>query len=293
MNRIRPKLKKLLYPGLPWVLLLAVLCSVLLFLTFTRGLEEPPFAYVSYVLSAYALTIAVAEAVRLGKAIRRKLYDTPITNRYLTDAFFRVRVGLRFSLLVSLFYAGFRLVSAVIYSSFWEGALAFYYMLLCGVRVNLIRQVPTSSDTADYERELRTYRATGILLMILDIALGGIAVQIVRKGQSYDYAGYLIFAVGFYAFYCLILSSVNTVKYRKFKSPVLSSAKAVNLTTALVSMFSLETAMVNRFGEDMQFRELMTTATATAVYVLVLAIAIFMVIQSGKKLKSYQQEGQR
>nr|WP_325195013.1 hypothetical protein [uncultured Oscillibacter sp.] len=285
MNRIWPKLKKLLYPGLPWVILLALLGSVLLFLTFIRGLEETPFAYVSYVLSAYALTIAVAEAVVLGKAIRRKLYDTPLTNRYLTDAFFRVRAGLQLSLLVSLFYAGLRLINAVIYSSFWEGALAFYYILLCGVRVNLIRQVPASSDAADYGKELRTYRATGALLMILDIALGGIAVQIVRKGHSYNYAGYLIFVMGFYAFYCLILSSVNTVKYRKFKSPVLSAAKAVNLTTALVSMFSLETAMVNRFGEDTQFRDFMTAATAFAVCALVLVIAAYMVIRSGQTLK--------
>lgn len=292
MNRIWPKLKKLLYPGLPWVILLAVLGSVLLFFTFARGLEDTPFAYVSYVLSAYALTIAVAEAVLAGRAVRRKLYETPITNRYLTDAFFRVRVGLHLSLLVSLFYAGFKLISAVIYASFWEGALAFYYILLCGVRMNLIRRFPASGDMANYGKELRTYRATGILLMILDIALGGIAIQIVRKGQSYDYAGYLIFAVGFYAFYCLILSSVNTVKYRKFQSPVLSAAKAVNLTTALVSIFSLETAMVNRFGEDMRFRERMTAATAFAVCVLVLAIAIFMVVRSGQKINRDQQEVQ-
>lgn len=288
MNRIWPKLKKLLYPGLPCVILLVALSSVLLFFTFTGGLEDTPFAYVSYVLSAYALTIAVAEAIIAGRTIRRKLYDTPITNLYLTDAFFRVRVGLQLSLLVSLFYAGFRLINAVIGASFWEGALAFYYILLCGVRVNLIRQVPVSGGAADYGKELRTYRTTGMLLMMLDIALGGIAVQIVRKGHSYDYGGYLIFAVGFYAFYCLILSSVNTVKYRKFKSPVLSAAKAVNLTTALVSIFSLETAMVNRFGEDMQSRDFMTAATALVVCMLVLAIAVFMVVQSGRKLRKLQ-----
>lgn len=293
MNRIWPKLKKILFPGLPCVILLAALGCAFLFLTFSKGLEDTPFAYASYVLSAYALTIAVAAAVPAVRAIRRKLYDTPVTNRYLTDAFFRVRVGLQLSLLVSLFYAGFKLISAVIYASFWEGALAIYYVLLCGVRVNLIRQVPASGKPANYREELRTYRATGVLLIILDIVLGGIAVQIVRKGQSYDYPGHLIFAVGFYAFYCLILSTVNTVKYRKFKSPVLSAAKAVNLTTALVSMFSLETAMVNRFGEDMQFRELMTAATASAVCVLVLAIAACMVIQSGRKRKSYQQEDPR
>lgn len=293
MTGVRSNWKKLLYPGLLWVLSLDVLGGVLLFLTFARGLEDTPLAYAAYVLSAYALTVTVAGAVLAGKSIRRKLYATPITSRYLTDAFFRVRTGLRVSLLVSLFYAGFRLVSAVIGSSFWEGALAFYYILLCGVRWNLIRQAPTSGGGTDRRRELRAYRTTGVLLMILDIALGGIAVQIVRKGQSYDYPGSLIFAMGFYAFYCLILSGVNMVRYRKFRSPVLSAAKAVNLTTALVAMFSLETAMVNRFGGEMESREFMTTMTALVVCVLVLAIAISMVVRAGRILKSNQQEDRR
>lgn len=288
MSHRWPKLKTLLCPGLPWVILLAALGSVLLFLTFARGLEDTPFAYGAYVLSAYALIVTVAEAAAAGRAVRRKLYESPITNRYLTDAFFRVRAGLHLSLLVSLFYGVFKLVCAVIYASFWEGALALYYILLCGVRANLIRRFPASGQAADYGAELRAYRATGILLVLLGMALGGIAAQIVREGQSYDYAGTLIFAAGFYTFYCLILSSVNAVKYRKFKSPVLSAAKAVNLTTALVSVFSLETAMVDRFGDDPRFRERMTAATALAVLALVLALAASMVIRSGRSMKNLQ-----
>lgn len=293
MKRIGPQLRKWLYPGLPWVIFLVVLSGALLALIFTQGLEDTPAAYVSYVLSAYALTVTVAESVTAVKAIRRKLYDTPLTNRYLTDAFFRVRVGLRLSFVINLLYAAFKLLCAVRDSSFWDGALALYYFLLCGVRMNLIRKVPASRDTSQDKRELLAYRATGIFLMLLDIALGGIAVQIVRNGQSYHYAGTLIFAAGFYAFYCLILSSVNTVKYRKFNSPVLSAAKAVNLTTALVSIFSLETAMLDQFSDDMRFREVMTAATASAVCVLVLAIAVFMVIWSGRKLGQLQMRNEK
>ncbi len=286
----RPKLKKLLCPSLLWVAVLAVLGGVMLFITFSRGIENTPFAYVSYVTSFYALVILTAQVVTGGKAVRRKLYDTPLTNRYLTDAFFRVRVGLHVSLLVSLAYAVLRLVSAVRFSSFWDGALALYYMLLCGVRVYLILGLSKKGDAASYRRELHTYRTTGFFLITLSLALNMIAVQIVRAGQTYRYQGTLIFAVGFYTFYCLILSSINTVKYRKFKSPVLSAAKAVNLTTALVSIFSLETAMLDQFGDDPEFQRGMTAGTALAVCTMVLAIAVFMVIQSGRKLKSTKED---
>lgn len=286
----RPKLKKLLCPGLLWVAVLAVLGGVMLYITFSKGREDTPFAYVSYVISFYALVILTAQVVTGGKAVRRKLYDTALTNRYLTDAFFRVRVGLHVSLLVSLAYAALRLVSAVRFSSFWDGALALYYMLLCGVRVYLILGLSKKGDAASYRHELHTYRTTGFFLITLSLALDIIAVQIVRAGQTYRYQGTLIFAVGFYTFYCLILSSINTVKYRKFKSPVLSAAKAVNLTTALVSIFSLETAMLDQFGDDPEFQRWMTAGTALAVCTMVLAIAVCMVIQSGRKLKSTKED---
>lgn len=288
MKQIGPKLRRWLYPGLPWVIVLVILSSLMLVLVFTKNLEDTPVAYVSYVLSAYALAVAVAEMIAAVKAFRRKLYDTPLTNRYLTDAFFRVRVGLRLSFAINLVYAAFKLLCAVRDSSFWDSALALYYFLLCGVRINLIREMPASRNASNEKRELLTYRTTGIFLMILDIALGGIAVQIVRNGRSYHYTGTLIFAAGFYAFYCLILSSINTVKYRKFNSPVLSAAKAVNLTTALVSIFSLETAMLDQFGDDMRFQEIMTAATASTVCILVLAIAVYMVIRSGLRVRKLE-----
>lgn len=288
----RPILKKLLYPGLLWVILLAVLGGVMLFITFSKSMENTPFAYIAYVLSAYALVVVVAEAVTGGKALRRKLYDMPMTNRYLTDAFFRVRVGLHVSLLVSVAYAVLRLINAVRFSSFWDGALALYYLLLCGVRVYLILGLAKDRNVVSYRHELYTYRTTGFFLVTLSLALDIIAVQIVRAGQGYRYQGYLIFAMGFYAFYCLILSSINTVKYRKFKSPVLSAAKAVNLTTALVSMFSLETAMLDQFGDDPEFQTWMTAGTAIAVCTMVLAIAVFMVIGSGKNLRAAKEDNQ-
>ena len=54
------------------------------------------------------------------------------------------------------------------------------------------------------------------------------------------YAGFKLDCAVRYASFAVI----NTVKYRKFHSPVLCAAKTVNLTTALVSMFNLETVMI-------------------------------------------------
>lgn len=119
-----------------------------------------------------------------------------------------------------------------------------------------------------------------------DLALSVIATQIVWDGYGYNYPGTLIYVVALHAFHSLILSAVNAVKFRKLHSPVLSAAKAVNLTTAVVSIFSLETAMLTQFGSDQaEFRLLMTACTAVSVCVIVLGLAAYMVVSANRKIR--------
>lgn len=264
----------------------ALLGGVSLALTFLVFGESSPFAYVSYLLSAYGLVVLIAAAVSAFPAARRFLHRIPFAHRYLTDRYFKVHLSLLLSFFVNLCYAGFKLVCAVLYTSFWDGALAVYNILLCAVRVYLIRHVPKDDSEQHPDRELRYYRATGFFLIALDTALSGIATQIVRDGQGSDYPGMLIYVAATYAFYSLTLAIVNTVKFHRFNSPVLSAAKAVNLTTALVSIFNLETAMIAQFGADQTyFRLVMTACTAFAVCLAVLGTAIFMVISANRKLR--------
>lgn len=288
MGRWRAVLKKLLFPGGGWVALAVLAGGGSLALTFLVLGEDSPFAYMSYVLSAYALTILVAAVVPLFSSAWRLAHSVPLAHRYLTDRYFKVRAGLMLSLFINLCYAGFKLACAVRYSSFWDGALALYYVLLCVVRFYLLRRVPKDGQGQGLHRELRCYRSIGVFLILLDLTLSGVATQIVRDGYGSDYPGMLIYIIAAYAFYSLTMAIVNTVTYRKFHSPVLSAAKAVNLTTALVSMFNLETAMIAQFGaEQVQFRLVMTASTAVAVCAIVLAMAAFMVISSTQKLRRF------
>lgn len=286
MERWRVILKGLLFPGGGWVALAVLLGGTSLALTFLVFGERSPFAYASYVLSAYALTVLVTAVAPLFPAARRLIHRVPLAHRYMTDRYFKVRSGLVLSFFINLCYGGFKLACAVLYASFWEAALASYYILLCVVRLYLIRRVPAGAEGRDVARELRDYRATGVFLLVLDLALSVIATQIVRDGYGSDYPGMLIYVAAMYAFYSLTIAIVNTVRYRRFHSPVLSAAKSVNLTTALVSLFNLETAMIAQFGADqVYFRLVMTACTAFAVCAVVLGAAVFMVISATQRLR--------
>lgn len=289
MKQWRKACKKLLYPGAGGVVLAVLLGGGSLALTFLVFGADSPFAYVSYLLSSYGLIVLVAAAVPLTGTIRRRIMAVPLARRYAADRYFQVRVSLLLSFLINLCYAGCKLACAVLYLSFWEGALAVYNILLCAVRVYLLRHLP-KDEQDEPERDarcvLRQYRAIGIALILLDLALSGIAVQIVRDGYGYSYPGTLIYAVACHTFYSLTLAVINIVKYHRFHSPLLSAAKDVNLTTALVALFNLETAMVGQFGgDDAAFRLTMTAGTAAAVCAFVLGMAIYMVASANRKLR--------
>lgn len=285
VERVWKIIKRWLFPSWWAVLLLAVAGAAGLYLVFGRGMEGTPLAYAVYLLSFYALVAVVGLAVRICRPAWRRLCAVPLVARWREDSYFRVRLSLRLSFLVDLCYAGMRIGYAVFYASVWDGALGFYYILLCVVRFYLIRRTPRDCGNTDRRRELLACRWAGWFLMGVNLALLWISLQIVRDGRGYDYPGTLIYAAAAYTFYSFTMAVINAVKYRRFHSPVLSAAKAVTLTCALVSVFSLETAMLTQFGGEEQFQFLMTSATAGAVCTLVMLIALFLVVSASRKLK--------
>ena len=98
--------------------------------------------------------------------------------------------------------------------------------------------------------------------------------------------------VAMYAFYIVITAVRDLVKYRRYKSPVMSASKAIKLAAALVSMLSLETAMLAQFGEESgpQFRQLMTVLTGGGVCLIVLVTAGVMMVKSTRQLKQLSMD---
>lgn len=126
----------------------------------------------------------------------------------------------------------------------------------------------------------------------MNAALAGIVILAVYENSGFEYPGMLIYIMAVYAFYATITAVRNVVKYRKYGSPVMSAAKAVSLTAAMVSMLSLETAMLTQFGaaDDPMFRQIMTASTGAAISVIVLGMAVFMIVKSTIQMKYIRQE---
>lgn len=292
MERLKRVLIKVLFPRLAVVLISVPVAAALLIYTFAYGDQYSPVAYASYVLSAYALVIVCARISRIPKnAFTDALHGNPYIHRYLTDVSFKTHISLYLSLGLNLLFAAVKLFYGFYYRSVWFGTLAVYYIMLAVMRFRLLRHVNRNSIGTKLFGEWKHYRFCGVILLLMNSALSGVVILVVRKNESFHYAGYLIYVVALYAFYNIITAVRDVVKYRKYKSPILSAAKAINLATALVSMLSLETAMLMQFNDRENaedFRQIMTGATGGAVCILVLVMAVFMIVKSTKHLKLLQ-----
>lgn len=283
--------KRLLFPPLLAVLPLALLSTGLLAYVFAAGQEDTPLAYAAYALSAYALVLvcaAVPRMLRLGGQVRQNA----LVDHLVSDYAFRTHFMLRVGLLLNLAFAMFKLCTGIVYSSYWLIVLGIYYALLALIRFLLLRrQGETGAGTAELAAQYRAYRLTGVLLLALGVVMSAIILQVVRDNRTYSYPGTIIYAFGAYAFTRIIMAAVNLIRRRGRDNPLFAAARCLSLATAIVSVFSLQTALLSTFGtEEPAFRLIANAASGAAVCASILLMAVLMVRRSTRGLRSLQKQ---
>lgn len=223
MKRFKEFIFKILFPPV-WVI---VLTSVIGFPAMIFSLvflsSTDPISYISYVLSAYALTVLCANFPRAKKrcaelvhgdevkiivSFRRFMRRYKYTSMYLDDIEFRAKISLYSGLAVNMFYAVFKCATGVIFRSAWLWAIGIYYVMLSAIRFTLMHNVRITDKkehgAARKIHEYKSARLCGIMMFALNIAMGGMTIQMIWKNRSYEYKGYIIYISALYAFYCLM-----------------------------------------------------------------------------------------
>lgn len=282
MERVKDILKKMFCLPVFQTIILAAPSFMLVIYVLAEHIDGP-LAYLSYTASTYALIVVLTGFFRIVHIVWQRINQHPLGKRLTKDIKFRAELSLTVGFAINLLYIVMKMASGIYYHSLWFVSLAIYYALLAVMRLSLLYPRRQS----DYAAELHRYRLCGIILLLMNLVLMGIVIFMVHQNRGYEYPGMLIYAMAAYSFYAVILAAVNVVKFRKQGSPVLSAAKAINLVAAMVSILSLETAMLAQFdgNDDPLFRKTMTGATGGGVCVMVLGLAIYMIAKSTKQLK--------
>ncbi len=282
--------KKLLFPPVWLMVLLAVTGAVLLTVVFLKGWEQQVIAYFVYVLAFYSLSVTVLYlAMVLPKQyskIKRRIYDNPFGSRYMTDRAFRTKMSLYLSLAISLLYVGINLWSWHILGSYWFMVLAVYYVILAVMRFLLVRYVRIHTLGISILDEWKMSRICACILLLINLSLSGAVLMILYQNRGYDYPGIMIYVMAVYSFYSTTHAIVDIVKYRTLGSPIMSTAKIVSLSAALVSMLNLETAMFAQFGADMaqQDQNLMIILTGAGISMTVVTLSLLLIVKATKEI---------
>lgn len=199
---------------------------------------------------------------------------------YRSDPWLRATLSLQFSTVINLLFAFYQGYSAYARESFWFATLAIYYVLLVVLRFVIANYLQTMA--ADGREELRRYRRCGIILFLLSIVVIIMGEVINRIGQKPEYAGHMIFVMAVFTLYNIAFALVNWVKYRKLEDPLVSVSKAIPIVSALISLYSLQTAMVVRFASesDSTLVSIISIATPALVFIAISAIAGFIVFRA-------------
>lgn len=288
--------KKIIFPPIWLMLVLTVVSAGALVVIFVNGWEVTVAAYILYTLAFYTLsTVTVFLSLVLPKryqAIRRKIYENPFGNRYMTDRAFRTKVSLYCSFGINLMYVALQMVQWYIFRSWWFVVLAGYYIVLSTMRFLLLRYVRRNELGVSILGEWKRSRVCACILMLVNLSLSGAVLMILFQHRGYTYPGILIYVIALYTFYSTINAVVQIIKYRKLGSPVMSTAKVIGLSAALVSMLNLETAMFSQFGADMpsEHQRLMVIFTGAGISAAVIAMSAVLIIKSTHIIRSYEDE---
>lgn len=284
MKALKALGKRLLFPPLAVALPVIALGAGFLIGIFASGQKDTPLAYAAYALSFYALVLACACVLRLIRLSARARRNAHV-DRFLNDYAFRTHMTLGLGLLLNLAFAVFKLGAGVLYGSYWMIALGVYYAVLALMRFCLLRRLGGGS-ASDPVAQHRTCRATGVMMLALNVVMTAIIFQVVRDNQTYSYPSTLIYAFGAYAFYKIIMAAVNLIRRRGRDEPLYAAVRCLSLAVAMMSVFSLQTALLSVFGaEEPGFCLLANTASGTALCFGIVLIAATLIVRSTRAIR--------
>ena len=254
-------------------------------------------SYVSYAFAAVTLGYSVYTLVgvfpKTTRSVKEKLRAHRLTGKLMKNYGFRTLVFSAGSMLLTVAYAVYNGVIALMrYLPVWYGALAGYYILLACMRGGILLyhgKRHTKRRERDETVEVKKYRNSGILLIVLIVSLSAAILQMVRADAGFTRPGLMIYVAATYTFIKITTAIVNFVRAKRQTDYTVEALRNVNAADAAVSVLSLQTAMLHEFGDGIS-TGVLNTATGAGVCLVVLVLGIYMIVKGQKKLNEWKKE---
>lgn len=205
----------------------------------------------------------------------RRDYEFRTVVRAAFSSFLTVAVG-TVNLLIALFSGG--------NPTFLYTLAAYHYALalarlavLASHRYGVWRKEPSE------KRQLRdavNYLAGGALLVLLTLIYSGIILLVTLGRYYFEYNGAFVYFMALYAFWKVIASLVNVVRYKKYKDFTVQTLRNIDLADGVVSVIALQSAILHSVSAaDGTLAYALNAAVGGVAGIVLLALGSYMIVR--------------
>lgn len=281
----------LLFPPAAVLIVLTPIAAAALVYSMLRLEETSPVRIGSYVLAFYTRVVACAQIPNIVRSVGRIKKENKYIRIWTDDPRLRMNVTVSGSVLWNGVYVALQLGLGIYHRSAWFYSLAAYYVTLAIMRLSLVWYTMRHKPGEQMQQELVRYRACGWVFLLMNLALSGMMFYRIYENRFVQHYEITTIAMATYTFAMLTVAIVNVVRYRKYNSPVLSSAKAISLAAACVSMLTLESTMLASFNKGTLSQKtirIFLALSGGAVSAFIVGMTVYMIVQASRKLKSLE-----
>ena len=226
--------------------------------------------------------------------IKEFLYKYKYVEKYLTDDIFQTQTMLLASLAMNIAAATFKFVMGVWFGSKWLVTVSIYFLTLSAMRLLLLNRERKSKklETPEHKRlyDLKSYRACGYMVLFMNMIVGRMIVQMLVDNEGYDYPGLMLYLIVLFAIANFANAIYNVKKYWHIYNPMISAAKRLSFSTALVLLYTLQTSALARFGNNHeQLRRLLNSISGAVVELVLFTMAILMIVRSNQEMHKLKE----
>jgi MFS family permease len=280
--------------------IITLLSATLSLVMVALGLENGALAIIAYILFGvagvsltYSVYLIIPLFPKMKSGIIAWMEKYEFTHLLLRNFGFRTVIFAIGSFLMSLLFSGFNAYMGIKNRSIWYGALAAFYIALAFLRGGVLAyhksRIGKKTQNDEYVKA-KVYRNSGIITLILNIALSSAIAQMIFSDAHFTYMGWTIFAYAAYAFYKITMSIIALIRAHKQTDLTVRAIRNINLVDALVSILALQTALLTMFSEGEINISIFNTFTGIVVSLLSVGIGIYMIVSANKKMKEIQKE---
>ena len=181
------------------------------------------------------------------------------------------------SMLVGFAFALYNGVIGIVCRSLWNGAICVYYFLLAGIRaiiISLHRKEAAGRHKWDAAHRRKTFFATHMVLILMNISLVVPAAVMVTDGRSYTYGLIPAIAMAAYTTYRITMSIIHYRRSRHNANIYVAELRAINVIDSLVAVLTLQNALIVTNGGMTDEMQTLSAWTSAGILVIIAVITV-------------------